>query len=936
MHTQILDLRSSICKEACRTVAVIARRMGLHFAPHAEIWLPSLLKQLPVKIAVMSSAADRCIAIIVSSFFDSGSSRVLNCLLEAATSKNPLLRKFTYEYLCFVCSLWKTDFLDKYIIQLKSCIKSGVSDADQFVRKFSRYIFAILRNRSWQAVMERFMAEIDPSAQRLLASELQQPSPDLLELYTRTQLPKGDSSPSRGRPSVSSEQEKSASSAIALPTRTPLNPARVSKFAPPPIPEPYAAAEDGLSDAAEPSLLKTNIAQKKLAMSGPVRLGSLPQAAQETPDAPMASAYRRMTSANEGMVTTRTASRVALNVQSSASSETTSILNNKLVGDGPKRVARPARGAPALRLLDDTIVLMPSSHHVASIPEPQPVPIEDSQEHWTTETVKMKASSTHWTERVKAFESIAIQLSKPDINDVVVSMYADLAIGHLEDSNAKVALLAIDVICSCISGHSTVLAPKLGSVLPPLFLLLGDKRPHIRDNVNSTLTLIRGAFQPIAIAAALCPRINEVSDRVKTAVLQFLGVAVPYCEEYFLQASNTLPFLNRLANIMGASGTRPSTALSTAGKRLLELVFNVARQVVCTQINLLNLTQQTLLKSLLSSTASDIHNLVAAAGRKSTITSRMNSSDDARIVTHEPTKRPEDTFRTKSIPAAISPDTVMTSVEVRDINWILRALSATSAYDMIEAGKELKQLAKKQDKDFWIKNCAQIVTVLLEAFNNAPQQSSTPHREPQQLQWTGFTPNHKFGESPVNKELVSNEVRGAEKMLVASKILLAIARYKGEYLTGFLELLVSRLCNAACYAPVAVTMHSKQILSAVASCDAQRMPRVLLPFVNSDDDRQMHSTLLALQVLIETVKLLSSAQLLSELGLITATILPVLSAGTVDIRKAVIFLLVEAYSVVGDALHPYIQELMTPAQKKLLTIYIDRRILASKEELHTS
>jgi len=45
--------------------------------------------------------------------------------------------------------------------------------------------------------------------------------------------------------------------------------------------------------------------------------------------------------------------------------------------------------------------------------------------------------------------------------------------------------------------------------------------------------------------------------------------------------------------------------------------------------------------------------------------------------------------------------------------------------------------------------------------------------------------------------------------------------------------------------------------------------------------------------------------------------------------QAVIFVLVEAYMVVGDALHPFVNTLPMP-QKKLLTIYIDKQMNGNK------
>ena len=87
-----------------------------------------------------------------------------------------------------------------------------------------------------------------------------------------------------------------------------------------------------------------------------------------------------------------------------------------------------------------------------------------------------------------------------------------------------------------------------------------------------------------------------------------------------------------------------------------------------------------------------------------------------------------------------------------------------------------------------------------------------------------------------------------------------------------------------------------------------------------------------LHVVAETLKSIPSGQLLIELPGLVAVALPSLSSEVVDLRKAVIFVLVEAYMVVGDALYPLVKDL-APPQKKLLTIYIDRALSEKKSTL---
>ena len=112
MIVQICDLRSIVSKEACRTVAILARRLGPAFSHFADLWLPSLLKQVVLKIQVMSSAADRCVRVILSTS-PIGYPRIMQLIIEQCAAKNPLLRKYSFEYICIICAMWRMDVLEK-------------------------------------------------------------------------------------------------------------------------------------------------------------------------------------------------------------------------------------------------------------------------------------------------------------------------------------------------------------------------------------------------------------------------------------------------------------------------------------------------------------------------------------------------------------------------------------------------------------------------------------------------------------------------------------------------------------------------------------------------------------------------------------------------------------------------------------------------------
>jgi hypothetical protein len=158
----------------------------------------------------------------------------------------------------------------------------------------------------------------------------------------------------------------------------------------------------------------------------------------------------------------------------------------------------------------------------------------------------------------------------------------------------------------------------------------------------------------------------------------------------------------------------------------------------------------------------------------------------------------------------------------------------------------------------------------------------------------------------------------------------------------FMELIVCRLCQAASYAPIAVSLHFEQIMALMAPLDPACLIQLLLPYVAADapasavaagsgdgsmddSDYKQHTRLLALRAMCDGVKHLQSPALISLLSQISSVILPLFSSPLVDIRKSVVFVLVEVYMIVGDELHPYVRNL-APSQRKLLTVYIERQM----------
>lgn len=154
-----------------------------------------------------------------------------------------------------------------------------------------------------------------------------------------------------------------------------------------------------------------------------------------------------------------------------------------------------------------------------------------------------------------------------------------------------------------------------------------------------------------------------------------------------------------------------------------------------------------------------------------------------------------------------------------------------------------------------------------------------------------------------------------------------------------MDLLVATLCQSASTVPVAVGLMFEQILGELARFDAQKLVHVIAAFaaepllhLDGEEEWNVSERLLSLHVMAASIRFMTAAQLLKELAHVTPLVLPSLSSALVDLRKAAIFVLVEMFLVVGNALQEHLRTL-SPPQRKLLTIYVERKMKQRTEVL---
>jgi hypothetical protein len=154
----------------------------------------------------------------------------------------------------------------------------------------------------------------------------------------------------------------------------------------------------------------------------------------------------------------------------------------------------------------------------------------------------------------------------------------DLSIKCLSDSHQRVSGDANTILVTLSSTQNSLLASRLGILLPLLFNRLNDRKPTIRTQATEILDSIRAVHDPCTLFAFLSPRITDVPERTLVSILQFLVTIAPLSGIYLSQPHNTGAFLNRMAVVLSSS-RRPSSSLILTGQRLLELVYKACTEV---------------------------------------------------------------------------------------------------------------------------------------------------------------------------------------------------------------------------------------------------------------------------------------------------------------------------------------------------------------------
>ncbi|EFJ10591.1 hypothetical protein SELMODRAFT_127796 [Selaginella moellendorffii] len=222
------------------------------------------------------------------------------------------------------------------------------------------------------------------------------------------------------------------------------------------------------------------------------------------------------------------------------------------------------------------------------------------------------------------------------------------------------------------------------------------------------------------------------------------------------------------------------------------------------------------------------------------------------------------------------PDTGPGRLLQKLLNWM-----EVPVHEKREAFQELLQLLRSNDFTLWSQYPNQILSMILEAFDD-------PDSQLREISLTAIS-----------------EIVTIQKALIENSI----------------EIILEKLIHATKDLSVKVSTIADRSLSAVLSqCNPQRCLGVVMPLLVSDDDKTLVT---CISCLTKLVTRLPQEELMAQLPSFLPALFDAFGNQNADVRKTVVFCLVDIYIVLGKAFVPYLGSLSS-TQLRLVTIYANR------------
>ncbi|KAL3656581.1 hypothetical protein V7S43_018579 [Phytophthora oleae] len=591
---QVSDLRSSVSREACQTIQMLANILQDEFNSHAEVCLGNLLKATYVTIQVISTSADTTIKSMIEST-SNGYARVILKLIECVKSRNQVLRHNAVCYLTLTLQRWSVSFLSKHSEMFVPIMPAILQDALGDVRAQSR--------KCYWAYHYLFPDEAKSIFARLDRSTQKNVNDDPSKFTAKTARPTDYSSMAV----PASQGSDLVRSALRTATAAPISaPAALNSVTFSDEPRVFNAQEstgklprrvfEGSSSSVGDA--EENVQSSRMLSQGPMRIGLAARAKASVSNDSSTSSKGKKKSAAAGPQRVWNAPKppqsnsTAESLYTSRQEPSTAGFHTSSQQTKAQRVQQAQ--APAPMEIDDVEPRGPKRFPLASMPSPTasnasssktnnsrsdstdkpkraapskaserpkvaPLPVVDQLEEalgniesrsWSTRLEAVEYIGKLLQRRVDQIESGASEDHKVDGRILMAFLK------HLSDAHYRVSQGVLKNLLPLLklSNDSQRLVPHLKTVLPKLFQKFIDTKESTRLAAKENLEYVVSTVDSPTLAAIVISMLGDGSNmKVKAAMCHYLRELLPGAGGYMKNGANNShmrSFLLKIALLM--------------------------------------------------------------------------------------------------------------------------------------------------------------------------------------------------------------------------------------------------------------------------------------------------------------------------------------------------------------------------------------------------
>ncbi|KAL1495781.1 hypothetical protein AB1Y20_016643 [Prymnesium parvum] len=923
---QVSELRSSLVKEATHALELLVTRMGPSFEPFAEVYVPLLLKGTVVTIQVISHSSYACARAII---LHSTPVKCLPKLLAALSDRSSTIRKNAMEYILLLLealpaySDGERGPLEKHADALCQAVRAGVSDALAEVRSLSRSTFWAL-HRHFPSRANKVLASLDQSTHRLVVEEQQhysagsgarRPSAPPPRISRPAPPLRGQSTPALGLPSevelppprCPSERDLCRGRAGSAPQRRVLADAQEE-------------AAEGLSS------------QRRVVSSGARRVPSEAAKAKEKEKEREKEREREREREKE---------RERERVEREKERERERL--DRLDRDKERERERLEReGRDRERHVDD--------HLGYEVARENQFPAEDASE------LLIKTGSNAWSMRAQAFSELAALMGSERCSEVAphCEKLAAAVLEKLNDSHYKVVQSALECTVALVARFPRAVEPLLERLLPQLLLREQETREATRVSAQGALQSLQQAFSPEALLHVLVRVLDVPTPRVRIGALGLISECSLAAPSYVAATQHLRPLLQKaLAHLSDKNADVKRAAVGT-----LRVLHEVAGPVFVQQASQLPLPVLNSLKAAMrEGKGSRLDADLAALAKPRPHSARSStppphshppppSHPPPSLPSHpphppHPSHTPHPSHPSHAPHPSLPPR--LPSPPPREDGFLPDDASSRGAAPAASLAPPLAPRPPLQHQHAAQANApplkpeewAHVMPAALRQL--AAPAAAGVHREallkvqklvlcarPDAEVWSAHF-EHVL--EALLRSLQHDEPKLRELAAACLKDLLRALPLRFR---AFTEHVLLRLLVAGRDESALVAMGAEEALELLlAASDAHRCMAVLVPVVMKEEPPTLQ---LAIRLTSKLVGRFTQLQLLSILPQILPPLFEAFKNPNADVRKAVVFCLVDMYMILGEQLTPHLTVLST-SQLKLVTIYINRTAKARADAI---